>query len=242
MGVIPLIRVEGNAFNNGRPGLSPERFVEGAALTRTIKRKKTCAAEKDLYLGNPLYFYAGHACPDFGEIVLVYDPAWTASREGSATPFDSGGLYQGYIHADGLTDAATRQAYFSRHRRPLSAWQEACSKYIARHFGSRSAYVRGAPPEHDDETHRLLHPLNSRRAWTWEVRVLEDHPVLESLRRAHVPPDFYRAIRLFVRKLPEASVRARWHDRIRNLVREHRDWESKMTAHEYAEQEVASWL
>jgi hypothetical protein len=57
-----------------------------------------------LGLGDSLYFYVGHACPEFGQIVLVYTPEWSSSEPGGATPFDTGGLRLGYVKGTGTED------------------------------------------------------------------------------------------------------------------------------------------
>jgi hypothetical protein len=92
MANLPLVRTEGKAFAAG-PTLSPDRFAALPPLARASKSDVTRQVEADFRLGDCLYFYAGHAWPGFGDVVLVYEATMADADQGSATPFDTGGLH-----------------------------------------------------------------------------------------------------------------------------------------------------
>lgn len=209
---IRLVRTEGKAFSPGAT-LSPERFVALPDLQRASKTTTTRQVESDYGLGDCLYFYAGHACPDFGDVVLVYRAAMADDDAGNATPFDTGGLHGGYISVDGVVDRAGRKDYCARHMRTLSTWRNDASTYVAAHFSSGFDYVLGAKPTTDDATGRLLNARNSRRAWTWEVRLHRDHPISQELIRVWMTADYYQAVR------NELLLNTGAHGRCRALIK-----------------------
>lgn len=191
---VPLVRTEGSLGE-----VTPERLVADPRFLREFKTERTRRAEEALGIEGCLYFYVGHACPDFGDMVFVYDPTMSARWKGTATPFDTGGII-GYIHADGLPgraldDAKRREAtglsdeekkafrhYIEAHRiLALREWQPRFEAFIATYFASAADYVRGNRPDEDDETGRHHHRSNDRRAWTWEIQAHRDHPIFEGL-------------------------------------------------------------
>lgn len=237
MAQICLIRTEGKAFASG-PTLSADRFVELPALSRESKTHIARATEASYNLGNCLYFYAGHACPEFGDVVLLFD-SHMADQEngGSATPFDTGGLHEGHINVPSLAES-DRSAYCDSHSRALNRWLSEAEIYIENHFESPAAYVLGARPLTDDPTGRLLQPDNSRRAWTWEVRIHRDHELTGDLVCIWMSADYFEAVRQSLINSPnhhqecQALMRAR-------VIRRAPPGE---LPHAYAEQELSSWL
>jgi hypothetical protein len=197
---VPLVRVEGFPYDMGMHA-SPQQLVADPHLLRRFKNRRTTMAEEVLDLGDCLYFYAGYACPDFGDMALVYDPAMSAQWQGSATPFDTGGII-GYIRAHGLPALVAEQRrhaaplteeekdsfrrYVRSHRIDLGTWLEAFERFLDAHYehvqrSERAAgYVRGERPSGPDPTNR--HGGNDdRRAWTWEIQAHRDHGVLDGL-------------------------------------------------------------
>jgi hypothetical protein len=81
---VPLVRTDGKVFADGAT-LTPERMIRDRRLLRSSKTEVTREAEHELGLGDSLYFYVGHACPEFGQIVLVYTSEWSSSERGGAT-------------------------------------------------------------------------------------------------------------------------------------------------------------
>ncbi len=69
--LIPLVRTEGKIFAGGEPTLDPKNFIDETALQVASRSDKARAAEAAFGLGASLYFYAGYACPRFGDAVLV---------------------------------------------------------------------------------------------------------------------------------------------------------------------------
>jgi hypothetical protein len=237
MAPIALIRSEGKEFADG-PTLSPERFVRLPPLARASKTPATRIVEADFSLGDCLYFYAGHACPDFGDVVLVYDGEMADADSGGATPFDTGGLHAGHVHYSNPRGPATAAGYCKAHTCTLSTWRVRADAYIASHFSSASAYVSGHTPITDDPTGRLLHRDNSRRAWTWEIRVHRDHDLEQDLRAIWMSADYYEAVRQLTLENPVRSVGCRSllaDGTIRGVA-------AAASPHLAAEQEVAGWV
>jgi len=201
------VRTDGKVFADGTT-LTPERMIRDPRLLRSSKTEITRETERALGIGDSLYFYVGHACPEFGQIVLVYAPEWSTFELGGATPFDTGGLRLGYVNGSGTEDAVS---YCKNHRVDLPKWVDEFTTYIATYFSTTSAYVLGERARIDDSTGRLLHPKNTRRAWTWELQVEADHDVLANLKLLCVQPEVSEAIRRVLRTLPEDEA-AVWVD------------------------------
>lgn len=189
--MISLIRTEGKEFADG-PTLSPREFLQLPDLRRASKTNRTREAEASLGLGDSLYFFAGYSCPDFGDVVLLYDDGIADKDDGSATPFDTGGLHAGLVHHSSAADA---KEYCQQHAVPLSEWRAAIRPYLESYFESSAAYVTGEAPVGDDPSHRLQHPKNSRRAWTWEIRIHRDHPLEQGLRQIWMSAEYLEIVR-----------------------------------------------
>jgi hypothetical protein len=208
--VIPLVRTEGKTYQSGFV-LRPELLVNEAPLS--VNSRDACAreAEAALDLGACLYFYAGHACPPFGDIVLVYEPSIIESHQGNAGDHDTGGVCAGYVHFDPPLDEERRREWSNEpgHRLSLAKQREQADRFIG-NFSSASAYVRGERALADDSAGRLLHPANERRAWTMVVRFHEDHPVLDGIKLIALEDVLFEALRDSIVNA-EGSVRARWN-------------------------------
>jgi len=202
--VIALIRTEGKVFEEGTT-LTPKAFLNLPSLERASKTGITRAVEADFGLGDCLYFFAGHACPDFGDVVLVYQGDMADADEGGATAFDTGGLHSNRIHYC-AEPQESKSSYCQRHSHPLDSWRRQAASFIQEHFTSAKGYVLGERPIRDDESKRLSHPENSRRAWTWEIRIHRDHPMESSLRGIWMSEDFYEEVRSSDAKSGQASV------------------------------------
>lgn len=241
MAGIPIVRTEGKSFGDALT-LTPEVMLQRPLLLRSRKTDLTREAERNLELGDALYFFVGHACPAFGDIVLAYEPDWTSQSPGTATPFDTGGLHAGYVNANGAASGVEGRAYLAAHRVPLSEWRAAFDAFLAQFFASPRAYVLGEAPHTDDPTNRLLHPANERRARTWELQVHDDHPLLRSLLLLCVSSDVAEALRIGLLQLSDADA-ADW-DELLDSAR----FRAAPAAHDapilcrMAEQEISSWL
>ena len=211
--LVPLVRTDGKVFADGDT-LTPERMIRDPRLLRSSKTEVTRETERVLGLGDSLYFYAGHACPEFGQIVLVYAPEWSSSEPGGATPFDTGGLRLGYVKGTGTDDPVS---YCKHHRVDLTSWTGEFAAYIETSFSSPSAYVLGERAQVDDSTGRLLHPENARRAWTWELQIQADHELLANLKLLCVQSELSEALRRELRALPDDEAAA-WIDLLSSPV------------------------
>ena len=240
---IPLVRTDGKHFAEGVT-LTPERFVRGGMLKRASKSPLTRSVEQAYALGDSLYFFAGHACPCFGDVVLAYEPSALDDDEGGATPFDTGGLFGRRIFAkdwDALTpeaEAEARRDFVAANQYSLLGWRRALDDSLREYFVTPKAYVQGDRPRKDDKIGRLLHPGNSRRAWTWEVRAHNDHPISEGVKRVWAAADYADAIRQHVLTLDEEERRA-WNDGVGRCIIAANAGESP---HTRAETEIAEWI
>lgn len=194
---VPLVRVDGFPYDTGMHA-SPQQLVADPRFLRSFKNRRTMVAEEVLGLGDCLYFYVGYACPRFGDMAFVYDPAMSAQWPGGATPFDTGGII-GYIHATDLPGKTLEEEkrqqptrlsdeekeifrrYVESHRIDLHAWQGHFVAFLETEYDRSADYVSGVRPRGDDPTGRHLHPGNVREAWTWEIQAHRDHSVLEGL-------------------------------------------------------------
>lgn len=217
---VPLVRAEGFPYNTGEHATS-QRLAADPRFLRSFKSTRTAVAEEVLGLGDCLYFYVGYACPRFGDMVFVYDPAVSASWPGSATPFDSGGII-GYIHANGLpgkdlegekcryaaplsdSEKTIFREYVQAHRIvDLRTWQPRFDAFLATHYDRAADYVRAERPKGDDPTGRHLHPRNDREAWTWEIQAHRDHGILNGLWLLRMSSEKEQMLRQALEDLPE---------------------------------------
>lgn len=224
MADIPLVRTDGKLFSDGVT-LSPDRFVHAELLSRASKSALTRETEQAYGLGDSLYFFAGYACPSFGDVVFVFEASCLDGIEGGATPFDTGGLYGRKIFArtwDGLerhAEDAARRELVAQSQRTLLDWRSALDAYLAEFFNTPQEYLRGDRPRKDDASGRLRDARNSRRAWTWEVRAHADHPIGQGLRRIWASADYEEAIRQQVLAMDDGK-RKSWNERVgKRLVR-----------------------
>ncbi|HYV49029.1 MAG TPA: hypothetical protein VFA20_29415 [Myxococcaceae bacterium] len=221
---IPLVRTDGKVFSAGIT-LSPERFVHAELLSRASKSDHARETEKVYGLGDSLYFFAGYACPGFGDVVFIFEASCLDGVDGGATPFDTGGLYGRKIFArawDGLDRAAedeARRELVAQSQRSLSDWRSALDEYLSEFFDTPREYLRGDRPRKDDASGRLGDARNSRRAWTWEVRAHADLPIGQGLRRIWASADYEEAIRQQVLTMND-DKRKSWNERVgKRLVR-----------------------
>lgn len=120
-------------------------------------------------LKRSVYFYAGRACPEFGPIAFAFPPQCEVARQGSATPYDTGGLFGGRIlwnfpdHDPPTLAKFTKESIFD-----LRGWRDAFTIYLAAYFNPLEAYWTGRPWQDDPDG--LFHTANSWRAWVFEVR------------------------------------------------------------------------
>lgn len=213
---VPLLRAEGKVFLEGYPTLRPAELVTDALLRRESRSDRTRDAEASFGFAPSLYFYVGYSHPSFGEAVLIYEPESFDLDQGGATPFDSGGFHLDYILVRDVTSARAKRAYVEQHDVPSQVWRRHFLRYLAEHFESATAYVKGQRPKKDDRSHRLRDGTD-RRAWTWELRLHRDHPVMDHLRRAYLSFDYEQELREHLRN-GAPTVMAMWSRRFRDGI------------------------
>lgn len=184
---VPLVHVTGV-----RHGVAPDRCVAFERLLfdepheiPTSDHPVYCSdatrnAEDLLGLGRSAYFYAGRACPDFGDVALAYSAECEIGHTGSVTPFDTGGLILGYIQGNMPPDLADRALFGRVSVILLDGWRDPFAMYIAAYFPDRVGYWTGRPARLDPED-IYQHHGNSYRAWTFEVRFSEGHSIYRHL-------------------------------------------------------------
>src|SRR6266571_993263 len=102
---------------------------------------KTRQAEDMLGIGRSVYFFAGRAHQEFGEIALAFDPRCEDSHAGSATPFDTGGLADRKITTNLSSTSARRLRKFVKESEfPLRSWRKQFSRFLAAYFSPPSNY------------------------------------------------------------------------------------------------------
>jgi hypothetical protein len=157
----------------------------------------------ELQVGYPpsVYFYAGRACPDYGQVALAFAPASERDRFHSATPFGTGGVVRQDLSSalhlnlqpDGLDE---RDAYCKASTIPADqdpGWRASFARWLATHYPSDPAgYWLRAPETPDPES--LYHLNDNWQAWTWEVRFSRGPNVLEADQWA-ADPAFHSELR-----------------------------------------------
>jgi hypothetical protein len=141
----------------------------------------TRAAEDALGLPRSAYFYAGRAQPEFGNVSLAFGVDCESRHNGSATPFDTGGLMHRNryisVRLDGAGETAARAQYGKDSVMPLDEWRDNFARVLAAYFDDDREYWRGRPARPDPED--LYTSNESWRAWTFEVRFTEGQSIHE---------------------------------------------------------------
>jgi hypothetical protein len=189
---VPLIRVEGKRYSVcPHLTMTPARFAAAAPLECEARDQAARQAEHAFGFQPSLYFFAGIAHPDFGDVVLAYHPEPSTTLDGSSTTFDTGGMHLGLIKGHGLSTPADRKAYLDEDLCALDAWRARASNWIEEHFDSIDVYLEpDGRPNHTDPDDRLGHAENERRAWAVEVRLHGDRGLFDDLAFAVVSQEF----------------------------------------------------
>ena len=143
----------------------------------------TRAVEDRCGLPPSRYFYAGKAYWGYGDVALSYLPAIERKHSGSSNPFDTGEAYR-QTFAPVKSDRARairliRETLFS-----LSEWRKEFAGFLRAYFPRLRDYFSGTPSREGDWGHQDLparYPNTDWRAWTWEVRLHEEHPLSQHL-------------------------------------------------------------
>lgn len=143
---VPLVRVEGMRFKfHPELTLTPERFAGAADLQCEARDDVARKAELEYGFDASLYFFAGVAHPDFGDVVLAYDPERSSSLEGSATTFDTGGMFLGKIKGHSLSTPEARRGFVESDCHGLQDWRHRTNEWIDLYFDAAESYVDGIP-------------------------------------------------------------------------------------------------
>jgi hypothetical protein len=164
----------------------------------------TRRAENLLNLSPSVYFYAGRACDDFGNVAIAYDPSVEADHTISVTPFDTGGL----IHEKRLikctlnsaTDEAALIEFAKASELAADAWRDEFARFLAAYFRDPWQYWGAAPDYQDPE--QLFTMNGDWRAWTFEIRFGESHPVTNGQLAWCASPDMIELLRGLDNALP----------------------------------------
>ena len=143
----------------------------------------TRRAEDLLGLVRSAYFYAGRACPCFGDVALAFEPSIEDGHTVSVTPIDTGGLVheKRYIRCNlnGPDDEAALVEFCRASEIAGSVWRSEFARFLAAYFNPLVDYWTGHPAYDDPE--QLFTLGNDWRAWTFEVRFAEPHSVLDRM-------------------------------------------------------------
>jgi hypothetical protein len=181
----------------GRPTLAD--LVRSGEIPTSEVSKGYCGPGTrfvEQHLGYPasVYFYAGRACPDYGQAALAFAPASERDRLHSATPFGTGGVVKKDLNnAFRLNlqpdDLEARVAYCRRstvYADSKAGWRADFARWLAVYYPTDPAgYWAKAPETRDPED--LYHLNDDWQAWTWEVRFSRGPSVLEAERWAANP-------------------------------------------------------
>lgn len=170
------------------------KLMASEGVLKTSKDKgspDTIECEKNFSFPPSLYFYAGRACPSFGDVAFVFRPGIEGRHNGDANPFDTGGACDGKYpkikNNIGKAKQLVQETLYS-----LDTWREAFKDFLKAFFPSScSAYFCGKPePEGDWGPEDLpakpgCYEIDEKKpywkAWTWEVRCYEEHRVDDGL-------------------------------------------------------------
>lgn len=178
---MPLVHVSGKGVPFDALLTQPPHEIPTSSHP-TYCSDATRRAESLLGLAPSAYFYAGRACPDFGDVALAFGPSCDARHTVSVTPFDTGGLVheKRFIRCNlnGPNDEAALVDFAKASEIPGAAWRDDFARFLSAYFDPLTDYWEGRPA-YDDTEGLFTLAANSFRAWTFEVRFAEGHSVLD---------------------------------------------------------------
>jgi len=141
----------------------------------------TRRAEDLLELARSAYFYAGRACPAFGDLALAFGPSAEVGRTVSVSSIDTGGLVHSnrYIKCEvtGADEDAARVEFGKACNIKEPDWRGEFARFLAGYFEPLADYWKGRPAYEDPE--KVFTLGNTWRAWTFEVRFAEPQPIVD---------------------------------------------------------------
>lgn len=177
---MPIVHVTGSNRPFSDLVMNPPHEIPTTDVSHSLS-SKTRNAEDLLGFKRSVYFYAGRAHPKFGNVALAFGPDCEKNHNGSATPFDSGGLVHPnrFIKVRLDSDDVNRLIEYGKESvLLLSEWRDRFGMILAAYFGEEVDYwPPGKPNPHDPEG---LYELNvDWRAWTFEVRFYEGQSIFD---------------------------------------------------------------
>jgi len=141
----------------------------------------TRRAEDLLGLARSAYFYAGRACPAFGDLALAFEPSIENGHTVSVSSIDTGGLVhpKRYIKCEvaGTDEDAARIEFGKECEVKGSDWRGEFARFLAGYFEPLADYWKGRPAYEDPE--KVFTLGDDCRAWTFEVRFAEPQLILD---------------------------------------------------------------
>lgn len=172
---------------------------------RGRSKPKTLAAEGTVSLPPSVYFYAGRAYEDHGDVALAFDGECHTCHTGAATPFDTGGLVVGRIKWRETNGRPRASGDFIKASTiPLTEWRKAFADFLAGYFMSLLDYWLGRPHCVDQEG-IFDEPENEARAWIFEIRFHEGHNMCGHVAWSYTG-DVWRQLRPMMGKEPPAGA------------------------------------
>ncbi|NGZ06839.1 MAG: hypothetical protein G8237_10835 [Magnetococcales bacterium] len=187
---IPLMRVAGVA--------EIESILKGSGAWQVTRDASRTPRDVQMACGwsRCVYFYAGHAIPQYGEIAFAYAPDFEQGKAGHVAPCDSGGVYAGkcdpFLALAGSDPKNPAVFFLQQNRYPLDQWREPFADYLKDYFGNNmNAYCAQQPPNFlvppawgDPNLPARFawnHQQSDLLSWIWEVRIEQPVELKEDL-------------------------------------------------------------
>ncbi len=181
---IPLVTVE-------RIGKIIEYLQsEAGCFDQTTETDGAGEVEKGCNMPPCVYFYAGQAHPTYGDCALAYTPKLEKFHSGSASPFDTGGLFKGAFHPFTTLSSDPKRHqeaidFIKKSAMPLSDWRGELKSFLQTYFTKDwQHFILRQQPQHPPTTppnwgdpdlparfqENFSNPEN-RTSWFWEIRI-----------------------------------------------------------------------
>jgi len=170
----------------------PRRFASSdwtlEVSLRGRSRPITLETEDACGLGRCLYFYAGRAYrgaggAGVGGAAFAFGPRCEEGRTGSASPFDTGSVYDGSICCGRLGTPEERIDFVKASIMDLGEWRGEFARFLAAYFKPMQDYMssEGRPWQPDPDG---IFPdrRNGWPAWSLEIRFREGQRILDCVR------------------------------------------------------------
>lgn len=153
---------------------------------RIQNSSKTLAAEIGLNIGHCAYFYIGRCDPDFGDHVVGYRRPISSTVR--VAPFDTGGLWYGYINTQPALVPSEKQKLVDENSHKLGDFERAFQAWGSVAYASSAPFPDSAP--YTEGRKPLVHSATeidltsaaaTPRWWTWEGRVASTSSETKSL-------------------------------------------------------------